>query len=62
MPIYEYRCSDCGEITEFIVSTMDKDFKASCKECESKNMNRLISLSSFALKGEGWAKDGYAKK
>jgi putative FmdB family regulatory protein len=62
MPIYEYRCSDCGAITEFIVYATDKDFKASCTECESENVVRLISCSSFALKGGGWAKDGYAKK
>ena len=62
MPIYEYRCSDCGETTEFIVSATDKGFKASCTDCKSENMKRLISRSSFALKGEGWAKDGYAKK
>lgn len=61
MPVYEYRCSDCKEISEFLVNLRDVDFKPRCPECGSKDLKRLISRSSFALKGGGWYKDGYSK-
>ena len=61
MPIYEYKCAECKAISEFMVNLRDVDFKPSCKKCESKNVVRLISRSSFALKGGGWYKDGYSK-
>lgn len=57
MPIYEYRCSDCG--VEFEVSQgMDDDPLTTCKKC-SGSVHRLISFTSFSLKGSGWYADGY---
>lgn len=44
MPIYEYRCSDCGSLTEFLVSRMGAtpaDLK--CRQCGSTTMSKALS-------------------
>ena len=43
MPIYEYRCEDCGKISEFLLMRIDGKFKPQCKRCESKKMSRVLS-------------------
>lgn len=59
MPIYEYMCNDCGEVFEAIQKFSDKPLKK-CKHCGGKKVEKLISQSSFILKGGGWYKDGYS--
>lgn len=66
MPIFEYRCSGCGLITERIVfsnSNNEEEFTIDevCKKCGSNTFEKIMSSSSFHLKGRGWHKDGYAK-
>jgi len=58
MPIYEYECCKCGKIVEAWQSLSDKPV-ADCPEC-SGEMKKLISRSSFQLKGGGWYADGYS--
>jgi len=43
MPIYEYRCEDCGKISEFLVMRTDEVLVAQCKRCKSKKMSRILS-------------------
>jgi putative FmdB family regulatory protein len=43
MPIYEYRCNDCGKISEFLLIKTDEMFIPQCKECGSKKMTRVLS-------------------
>jgi putative FmdB family regulatory protein len=43
MPIYEYRCEDCGKISEFLLIRMDEAFTPQCKRCKSKKMSRVLS-------------------
>ena len=43
MPIYEYRCKDCGKISEFLVIKTDEVFVPQCKKCKSKKMSRVLS-------------------
>ncbi len=57
MPIYEYECDDCGELLEVLV--LSEDEPNTCSKCSGK-LNRLISKSSFHLKGTGWYKTDYA--
>lgn len=57
MPIYEYKCEKCNKYFEYYHSI--KDVKINCKECSGK-LERLISTTSFALKGGGWHKDLYS--
>ena len=60
MPIYEYECSKCGRIDEVIQKFSDKQL-AKCKHCSGK-LHKLISHSSFHLKGTGWYITDYANK
>jgi putative FmdB family regulatory protein len=43
MPIYEYRCKECGKISSFLVLNLQKPFIPQCARCQSKKMTRLIS-------------------
>jgi putative FmdB family regulatory protein len=43
MPIYEYRCEDCGKISEFLLIRTDEAFSPRCKRCKSKKMSRVLS-------------------
>lgn len=59
MPIYEYDCQKCGtfETTQRIT---DKQL-AKCPTCKGK-VRKLISNTSFQLKGTGWYVTDYARK
>ncbi|MBI5561439.1 MAG: zinc ribbon domain-containing protein [Deltaproteobacteria bacterium] len=61
MPIYEYRCNSCGTVFEEIQKFSDAPVKV-CKNCSSDKVEKLISQSSFVLKGTGWYATDYAKK
>jgi len=43
MPIYEYRCEDCGRTSEFLLIKTDETFIPQCKRCKSKKMSRVLS-------------------
>lgn len=58
MPIYEYKCDDCGSEFE-ATQGMDDPPLTECRQC-SGGVHRLISFTSFTLKGRGWYSDGYA--
>ncbi len=60
MPIYEYRCSKCGEVFEAFQKINDQPL-TQCKFCHGR-VEKLISHSSFQLKGSGWYLTDYAKK
>lgn len=58
MPLYEYRCTKCGRHIEVIQKFSDRP-KRRCKVCSGK-LEKLISRTSFQLKGGGWYDQGYA--
>ena len=60
MPIYEYQCEKCGLVIEKIQKFSDPPL-SNCEKCEGK-VNKLLSQSSFMLKGSGWYVTDYAKK
>ena len=60
MPIYEYKCSKCGHEFE-VMQKMSDDPINDCEKC-SGSVDKLISQSSFALKGTGWYQTDYADK
>jgi putative FmdB family regulatory protein len=60
MPIYEYQCRKCGKQFEAFQGITEAELK-SCKFCKGK-VNKLVSLSSFSLKGSGWYVTDYAGK
>ena len=59
MPIYEYECEKCGHQFEREQRMADAPIKT-CPECKGRKVNKLISRSSFVLKGGGWYADGYS--
>lgn len=59
MPIYEYRCEKCDSHFEVIQKFSDKPLKF-CSNCKGR-LTKLISQTSFQLKGSGWYVTDYAK-
>jgi putative FmdB family regulatory protein len=60
MPFYEYECTKCNHQTEVFQKMSDKPV-TKCELCNGK-MRKLISQSSFHLKGTGWYVTDYASK
>ena len=60
MPIYEYKCQKCGNQFEVFQGISDPEVK-SCKLCKGK-VQKIVSLSSFSLKGSGWYVTDYKGK
>ncbi|MCH8890286.1 MAG: zinc ribbon domain-containing protein [Myxococcales bacterium] len=59
MPIYEYACEKCESEFELEQRITDDPIK-SCPRCKSRKIKRLISRTSFVLKGGGWYSDLYS--
>jgi putative FmdB family regulatory protein len=57
MPLYEYQCESCQKVHEIIQKFSDAPL-AECPDCNGP-MSKLISRSSFALKGSGWYTTDY---
>ena len=60
MPIYEYKCKKCGKQFEAFQGITEPDLKT-CQFCKGK-VQKMMSLSSFSLKGTGWYATDYAGK
>jgi len=45
MPIYEYKCKDCGKVSEFLVGVSQGAPEIKCSFCKSKNLERIFSQS-----------------
>jgi putative FmdB family regulatory protein len=59
MPTYEYSCPSCGNFD--LEQRITEPARTQCDRCGGP-VKRLISRSSFALRGGGWYADGYAAK
>src|SRR5512143_4354059 len=59
MPIYEYRCEKCGDFE--VTQRITEDPLKKCPTCKRK-VRKLISNTSFQLKGSGWYVTDYARK
>jgi len=51
MPIYEYRCDDCGQEFEYLVLSSSEI--PECPSCQKQNVSKLMSASTFFSKGGG---------
>jgi putative FmdB family regulatory protein len=59
MPIYEFKCESCGTVTERLQRMDDKPLKK-CPKCGG-SVRKIVSRSSFQLKGGGWYVTDYGK-
>jgi putative FmdB family regulatory protein len=53
MPIYEYRCGDCGQKKDFLQKVNDAPIDT-CPACGSKSYAKALTAAGFQLKGNGW--------
>lgn len=58
MPIREYKCTKCNNVMEVIQNINEEPLKT-CPKCGGK-LEKLISNTSFILKGSGWYKTDYS--
>ena len=55
MPLYAYRCDNCGVEFERTQKFTDKPIKR-CPECNKSAARRVIQPSGIVFKGSGWYK------
>jgi len=60
MAVYEYECCKCGRTMEAMQKMSDEPL-TTCPACKGK-LRRLVSLTSFHLKGSGWYATDYKDK
>lgn len=65
MPIYKLKCDTCGDVSQVICKTHEREGRvctrmrgAGNKLCEG-SLTPIITATSFSLKGQGWYRDGY---
>ena len=60
-PIYEYKCTRCGEELEVTLPIADRDRLSfsPCPQCEGRSLVRIVSASNFKVKGAN-ASNGYS--
>lgn len=61
MPIYEYQCKTCGHQLEAFQKFKDKPL-SDCPQCGKPHLQKLISATSFQLKGGGWYATDFKNK
>ena len=53
MPIYEYRCADCGFQKEYLLKVSEPPMSV-CPSCNRATFNKMLTAAGFQLKGSGW--------
>lgn len=61
MPIYEYRCSECGHQEEFLQRVSEPTL-TECPVCRKPTFTKLLSAAGFHLKGSGWYATDFKNK
>ena len=56
MPIYEYKCAECGEKSEHLVYSHTEAPK--CPSCNSEKLERIISKCGIQVNGGGYSGGG----
>ena len=61
MPLYEFECQACGQITEMLMKISDP--QPDLCSCEKKgSLRKKMSRTSFVLKGQGWYETDFKTK
>lgn len=53
MPIYAYRCTQCGFAQDVLQKMSDAPL-THCPECKTENFAKQLTAAGFQLKGSGW--------
>jgi len=53
MPIYEFKCKDCGKISEFLISVGQDTFGEKCNFCGSEKLEKIFSQAFVSVKNGG---------
>jgi putative FmdB family regulatory protein len=61
MPIYEYRCADCGHQDEYLQKVSEPTL-TQCPVCGKPSFQKLLSAAGFHLKGSGWYATDFKSK
>lgn len=61
MPIYEYRCAECGHEMEKLQKISDPPL-TECPACGKTALQKLVSAAGFRLKGGGWYETDFKSK
>lgn len=51
MPVYEYRCLDCGAVTEKLVLGPDEEVR--CTQCGKTNLEKILSATADFQNSQG---------
>lgn len=63
MPIYEFRCLECGNIFEKLFKTMDEKVEIICPRCKAESFERVISSANHVMgTGKGGKKPSVTTK
>ena len=49
MPIFEFRCLECGELFEKIFLSSNEKMDIACPECQSMSIERVVSRTNYAM-------------
>lgn len=60
MPIYAYRCADCGHELEALQKVSDAPL-SDCPACGAAALEKQITAAAFRLKGGGWYETDFKK-
>ncbi|MEM9243017.1 MAG: zinc ribbon domain-containing protein [Pseudomonadota bacterium] len=61
MPIYEYKCESCGAHIEKLQAHGSAPI-SKCEHCGATQLKKIVSLTSFKLKGTGWYETDFKHK
>lgn len=53
MPIYQYKCTDCGHALEALQKMSDPKL-VGCPQCQAPALKKQLTAAAFKLKGTGW--------
>ena len=57
MPIYEFRCVQCGNIQELIQTSSSEEVEMKCDECQADTFERVLSAVSYAMGSSSGGRD-----
>jgi putative FmdB family regulatory protein len=49
MPIFEFRCAECGNVFERIFLNSDEELEMQCPECKSQSFERVVSRTNHVM-------------